>query len=286
VRIGIVGIGLIGSSLARALAEAGNAVRVFDTSAAYLAQLAELEPRCAPAATLAELAAGAELIFICTPVKTVAAMVAALAPLAGPLTVLTDVGSAKAGILRDVAVSCPGFTRFVPGHPMAGGEGSGPLHGSPGLFCGKRYLLTPGEETSPEAVALVERALAPTGAMISLLDPARHDRIMAVISHLPHLYAFALVNAATAESAELGTDVLKYAGGGFADVTRIAAAGSRMWTDIFVENDEFLLHAYDLVKQQMEAMLGAIAARDVAGMTSLIEAARAARLTLSAETQK
>jgi prephenate dehydrogenase len=132
----------------------------------------------------------------------------------------------------------------------------------------------------------VERVLAPTGALVSVLDPAQHDRIMAVVSHLPHLYAFALVNAATAESAELGTDVLKYAGGGFTDVTRIAASDARMWTDIFVENDEFLLHAYELVKQQMEALLRAIEHRDAAGIAGLIEAARAARLTLSAETQK
>lgn len=284
--IGIVGIGLIGSSLARALMRAGETVRVFDTNPDYVAQLRGLALGCAVSGSLAELAAGAEVIFVCTPVKSVAGIVAALIPHIGPETVITDVGSAKAGIIRDVAAACPGFTRFVPGHPMAGGEAAGPLAGQAGLFAGKRYLLTPGAETSPAAVATVERVLAPTGALVSVLDPAQHDRIMAVVSHLPHLYAFALVNAATAESAELGTDVLKYAGGGFTDVTRIAASDARMWTDIFVENDEFLLHAYELVKQQMEALLRAIEHRDAAGIAGLIEAARAARLTLSAETQK
>jgi prephenate dehydrogenase len=286
VRIGIAGIGLIGSSLARALASSGIEVRVFDANPDYIAQLRNLEPRCKSCATLAQLADGADIIFVCTPVKAVAGIVAALVPLIGPDTVITDVGSAKAGIIRDVAAACPGFTRFVPGHPMAGGEASGPLASHAGLFAGKRYLLTPGAETSPGAVARVEQVLASTGALVSVLDPTQHDRIMAVVSHLPHLYAFALVNAASAEAAALGIDVLKYAGGGFTDVTRIAAADARMWMDIFVENDEFLLHAYELVKQQMEALLRAIEKRDEASIAGLIEAARAARLILSAETQK
>jgi prephenate dehydrogenase len=124
------------------------------------------------------------------------------------------------------------------------------------------------------------------GADCFMLDPDQHDQIMAMVSHLPHLYAFALMNAASEESSVLDTDVLKYVGGGFTDVTRIAASGTRMWVDIFVENEKNLIETYQKLKNQIDLMLDAIKKRDVEKLAAFIESARTARIKMSEEKAK
>jgi cyclohexadieny/prephenate dehydrogenase len=285
--VGIVGSGLIGSSLLRAIHANDPAVRtrVLDANPEHVRQLAAVTPGVEACEGLEDLARDADLVFVCTPVKAIADIVCALIPLVSADCVLTDVGSAKASILAQVRARFPDFPRFVPGHPMAGGEAAGPLHGTAELFRNRRWMLTPDEGVDRRAVERVAAFVGGLGAQVSRMTPERHDEIVALLSHLPHLYAFALMGAAAEQTQALGTEVLDYAGGGFRDVTRIAAADARMWLDIFEENETFLTRSYELVKTHMENLLEAIRRRDTEAVTALLNASRRLRLDMNENIQ-
>lgn len=285
--VGIVGCGLIGSSLLRAIRanHPGVRTRVLDANPEHVRQLVAVEAAAEACESLDDLAPGADLVFVCTPVKAVADIVCALVPLVDPACVLTDVGSAKGSIIAEVRARCPGFARFVPGHPMAGGEAAGPLHGTAELFRNRRYLLTPYDGVDEDAVDRVAAFVGGLGARVSRMSPESHDEITALVSHLPHLYAFALMGAASEQTQALGADVLGYAGGGFRDVTRIAAADARMWLDIFEANEAFLTRSYELVKAHMEDLLEAVRRRDSERITGILNASRRLRLEMNGEIQ-
>jgi cyclohexadieny/prephenate dehydrogenase len=258
---------------------------VLDANPEHMRQLAELEPGVEACEQLEDLARDADLVFVCTPVKTVADIVCALIPLVGPGCVLTDVGSAKAAIIAKVRARHPDFSRFVPGHPMAGSEAAGPAHGTAELFRNRRYLLTPYDGVDEGAVARVAAFVGRLGAQVSRMTPERHDEVAAFISHLPHLYAFALMGAAAETTQALGTDVLGYAGGGFRDVTRIAAADAQMWLDIFEDNEAFLTRSYERVKAHIEGLLDAIRRRDSEQVRTILNASRQLRLDMNGDHQ-
>ena len=285
--VGIVGSGLIGSSLLRAIRANDSAVRtrVLDANPEHVRQLAALQPGVEACERLEELARGADLVFVCTPVKAVADIVCALIPLVSSSCVLTDVGSAKVSIIAKVQARFPDFTRFVPGHPMAGGEAAGPAHGTAELFRNRRYLLTPYDGVDDGAIERVAAFVGELGAQVSRMTPERHDEIIALVSHLPHLYAFALMGAAAEETQALGADVLAYAAGGFRDVTRIAAADARMWLDIFEENEAFLTRSYELAKAHMEGLLDAVRRRDSERVAEILTASRRLRLEMNGDMQ-
>jgi cyclohexadieny/prephenate dehydrogenase len=286
--IGIIGAGLIGSSLIRALNSFGPDLNilVFETNSSYSELLAGLHLKCTVCSKFTDVAHVADIIFVCVPVKSIAEIVCSLIPEVGADTVITDVGSAKMAVIRDISKNFPNYRNFVPGHPMSGGENSGPVGGHGNLFVGKRYLLTPEVKTSKIAIDKVKSVIELIGADCFMLDPDQHDQIMAMVSHLPHLYAFALMNAASEESSVLDTDVLKYVGGGFTDVTRIAASGTRICVDIFVENEKNLIETYQKLKNQIDLMLDAIKKRDVEKLAAFIESARTARIKMSEEKAK
>jgi cyclohexadieny/prephenate dehydrogenase len=285
--VAIVGSGLIGSSLLRAIRANDPAVRtrVLDANPEHVRQLAAVTPGLEACEGLEELARDADLVFVCTPVKAIADIVCALIPLVNSDCVLTDVGSAKAAIIAKVRAQFPDFSRFVPGHPMAGGEAAGPLHGTAELFRNRRWMLAPDEGVDESAVERVAAFVGGLGARVSRMTPERHDEVVALVSHLPHLYAFALMGAAAEQTQALGTEVLDYAGGGFRDVTRIAAADARMWLDIFEENEAFLTRSYELVKTHMEGLLEAIRRRDAQGVTAILNASRQLRLDMNGDIQ-
>jgi cyclohexadieny/prephenate dehydrogenase len=285
--VAIVGSGLIGSSLLRAIHVNDPAVRtrVLDANPEHVRQLAAVAPGVEASEGIEDIASGADLVFICTPVKAIADIVCTLIPLVSSDCVLTDVGSAKASIIAKVRARFPDFTRFVPGHPMAGGEAAGPLHGTAELFRNRRWMLTPYEGVDEGAVERVAAFVGGLGAKVSRMTPERHDEVTALVSHLPHLYAFALMGAVGEQTRALGTDVLDYAGGGFRDVTRIAAADARMWLDIFEENEPFLTRSYELVKTHMEGLLEAIRRRDAEGVTAILNASRRLRLDMNGDIQ-
>lgn len=227
-RLAIVGTGLLGTSVALAARRAGVAsVRGWDSDPAMLRESAVDR-----ASSLADAVAGAELVVVSVPVGAVVPTVRdALA--AAPEATVTDVGSTKRVL---AAVEDP---RFVAGHPLAGGATGGPAHASADLFDGAIWFLTPSPVAESERIDLVERFVAAVGARTVRLDPAEHDRLLAVTSHLPHALANLLMRAA----ARAGEDALGYAGASLREMTRVAGANPSIWADIFVDNGDLIASA-------------------------------------------
>jgi prephenate dehydrogenase len=264
-RIGLIGVGMIGGSLLAAWRQAGLVATAsgYDINVGAVAAAQALGLVDRGAATVADAVADAELVLVATPVGAMRGVFADLAPALPDSAVLADVGSTKGGVIADArAVLGRAFARFVPAHPIAGKELPGVEHADGGLFAGKRVVLTPTAETSADATAKVEALFARTGARVERMDAAEHDRIFAAVSHLPHLLSFALVAAIGSEPD--GERRLGYGGAGFRDFTRIAASSPVMWRDICVANRTALgaeLRSYrDMLDRLQQAVDGGDAA--------------------------
>jgi prephenate dehydrogenase len=231
-------------------------------------------------ATAAEAARGADLVVLALPVGVVPDAARDLAPHLAPGTVVTDVGSTKTVLTRRVEAVLPPGVPFVGGHPIAGTEESGFSASFAGLYRGARCLLTPGPTSTPEAIAAVRGLWESVGMRVEVLSAATHDRILAVISHLPHVVAYALVNAAAQADAGL-PGLLAYTGGGFRDFTRIAASHPAMWRDICLDNRGEVLKALDEFLAEAGRLRSLIAAEDGAGLEGAFEAARVVRRSLA-----
>jgi prephenate dehydrogenase len=271
----------MGGSLARAVRAAGLPWRVrgFDRDAATLRRALAAGAIDEAAADLATAGRGARLVVLALPVLAVRDAVAALAPGLEAGAVLTDVGSTKLGLVRRVEEALPPGVAFVGGHPIAGTEDSGFDASFAALYRGARLLLTPAARSTPEAVALVRDLWEELGARVESIDAATHDRIFAVISHLPHVVAYALVNAAARAEAVL-PGLLGYTGGGFRDFTRIAASHPAMWRDICLDNRDEVLAALDGFLAETGRLRALIAAGDGAGLEAAFGAARVVRRSL------
>jgi cyclohexadieny/prephenate dehydrogenase len=234
--VAIVGLGLIGSSIARALTAQG-AMRLtgYDADPATRARARELGLADAVAETPAEAVAGAELVILCVPVGAMAEAAAAVAGHLAPDAIVSDVGSSKAAVGEMLRAALPG-ARIVPAHPVAGTENSGPDAGFAELFHGRWCILTPDEEADADDVARVAQFWAGLGAKVEVMDARHHDLVLAVTSHLPHLIAFTIVGTASDLERVTEGEVIKYSAGGFRDFTRIAASNPVMWRDVFLTN--------------------------------------------------
>jgi prephenate dehydrogenase len=234
VKLAIVGTGLIGASVGLAAKRAGDAeVAGYDPDPEALALAAERGALDRPAGSLVEAVEDADLALVASPVATLAAEVAGVLEASGEGCTVTDVGSTK-GVLC-AAVSDRG--RFIGGHPVCGSEARGPGHGSAELFDGATWFLTPVAETEPERYALLHGFVASLGAVPVAVDPAAHDRLLAITSHMPHALANLILNQAGAVRVD-GHEPLATAGGSLRDMTRVAGANPRIWVDIFLENAE------------------------------------------------
>ena len=213
--------------------------------------------------------------MLCAPVGAFADLAAAIGPHLAPGAVLTDVGSTKVSVIRDVGPLVPAGVHFVPAHPLAGTEYSGPDAGFTTLFEGRWCLLTPPPGTDPDAIERVAELWRRCGSMVEVMEPAHHDRVLAIVSHLPHLIAFTicgtaddLANAGGAEgSTATGAsraEVLKFAATGFRDFTRIAASDPVMWRDIFLNNRDALLEMLARFTEDAQAMARAVRWGDAA----------------------
>lgn len=261
-RIAILGAGLIGASVARAAREsdAARVIVLYDRSA-------DVRDR-ARAIALGEIAdtaeaavAGAELVVLAMPVGAMADAMAAIAPALAPDAIVTDVGSVKRSVAETLAPLAPAHVFLVPGHPIAGTEHSGPEAGFSSLFKGRWHILTPLADARPEYAAAVDKLAAfwrALGAAVELMAPARHDVVLAVTSHLPHLIAFNIV--AMAEDLETVTEseVVKYSASGFRDFTRIAASDPTMWRDVFLNNRDAVLEVLGRFSEDLAALQRAI----------------------------
>ncbi len=241
-RLTVVGVGLIGGSLALALKEAGVVGEVVGCGRGRpnLEKALELGVIDRYSRNPGDAVRDADVVFLATPVKSFAAVARDLLPGLKPGAVLTDGGSVKGAIIRDLKPLLPDHVSFVPGHPIAGTEKSGAEAAFATLYQGKRCILTPTEDTAPDALTLVTRMWQATGCEVVSMAAEKHDRILAAISHLPHMVAYSLVNAVGSYD-HYEENILEYSAGGFRDFTRIASSDPTMWRDIAETNREALL---------------------------------------------
>jgi cyclohexadieny/prephenate dehydrogenase len=282
-RVALLGIGLIGSSIARAVQEfpglAGEVV-ANARSQKSLDRVAELgiADRCEIDPVKA--VAGADCVILCAPVGAYAELAERIAPALAPGAVLTDVGSTKQSVIRDVGPFVPDGVHFVPAHPIAGTEFSGPDSGFATLFEGRWCLLTPPPGTDETAVRNLRDFWEKMGAQTATMDAAHHDRMIAIVSHLPHLLAFTICGTADDLADETRQEVLQYAASGFRDFTRIAASDPVMWRDIFLNNREALLEMLARFTEDAQAMARAVRWGDTNYIEDKINRSRKIRKSL------
>ncbi|MEO1553184.1 MAG: prephenate/arogenate dehydrogenase family protein [Pseudomonadota bacterium] len=276
-KIAIIGIGLLGSSIAHATHAYGGAeqVALWDASEEVRTRAARVVHGTV-CDTAAQAVNDADCIILCTPVGAFADITQAVAGALKPGAILTDVGSVKAKAAEDMAAHCPDGVHLVPGHPIAGTEKSGPEAGFASLFQDAWHILTPLSEQGAgydEAVARLRQFWKGLGARVEIMDPARHDRVLAITSHLPHLIAYNIVSTAyDMESVEQG-EVVKYSAGGFRDFTRIAASDPTMWRDVFLTNKDAVIETLGRFSEDLAALQRAIRWGD--GETLMREFSRA-----------
>jgi len=261
-KVAVIGIGLLGSSIAHA-ARAYNAaasLSLWDVSDEVRSRAERVVPGTTEA-TLDAAVDDADCIVLCTPVGALSEVTQALSGLLSDGAILTDVGSVKAKAASDMAAHCPSGVHLIPGHPIAGTEKSGPESGFASLFQDAWHILTPHRDGDSAYHAAVEKLTlfwSTLGARVETMDPLRHDRVLAITSHLPHLIAYNIVSTAyDMESVEQG-EVVKYSAGGFRDFTRIAASDPTMWRDVFLTNKDAVLETLGRFSEDLAALQRAI----------------------------
>jgi prephenate dehydrogenase len=274
-RLAIIGVGLIGGSLARALREVGAVKTVVGigrsrTNLEEALSLGICDEITQDAATGVK---DAQLVFLSVPVCSIPSVVAEIAPFLSPGCIVTDGGSVKTEIVLKCEALMPPGCHFVGGHPIAGTEHSGASASFATLYQGKRCILTPTELTNAHALDLVSRVWSLTGANVCCMEPGHHDRIFAEISHLPHMVAYALVHAVGTADVE-GENVLSYTAGGFKDFTRIASSDPAMWRDISLMNREALLVSIDGFSKSLAELRQRIDRRDPEGLAEFFTIAK------------
>lgn len=242
-RVALIGLGLIASSMAHAMREKGLAGEIIGHAKSAETRATALEIGLCDRVfdTAAEAVEGADLVVLCVPVGAMAAIAAEIAPHLAPGATVTDVGSVKQAVVAAVAPHMPAHAQFIPGHPLAGTEHSGPRSGFATLFVNRWWLLTPLEGNDPAAVARLKGFLTALGANVDEMEVARHDLVLAVVSHTPHLIAYTMVGVADHLRRVTQEEVIKYSASGFRDFTRIAASDPTMWRDVFLTNKEATL---------------------------------------------
>ena len=259
-KIAILGIGLIGSSLARAVRRAGLADRLvtFDANPANAARALELGVVDEAAATPAEAVAGADLVIFAVPIGAYEELAGRVGPHLDPGAIVSDVGSVKMAVLRDLGPHMPEGVHLVPAHPVAGTENSGPESGFAELFAGRWAIVTPPPGTDETAVRRVADLWRGVGSEVEIMEPGHHDRVLAITSHLPHLIAYTIVGTATDLESTLRQEVIKFSASGFRDFTRIAASDPTMWRDVFLNNREAVLDVLQRFTEDLTALQRAI----------------------------
>jgi prephenate dehydrogenase len=283
-RVAVVGTGLIGTSIAMAAVRAGETVRGFDTDPESLAGAAE-RSGLAPSSTLEGCVAGATVAFVCTPIPALAELVAEVLTLA-PDAIVTDVGSVKSHVMADVAARAEPshLERYIGGHPMGGSERSGPEHASASILDGVVWVLCPSDPVPQSSVAHLSAWVDKVGARPTPMDAERHDRLVAMVSHLPQVASTTLMGLAAAEEAG-EPEILLLAAGGFRDLTRLAASSPHLWSDILLANGDAIVRAIDLYVERLTRLRALIGEQDAGEVERAFGDAKRARLSLAAKPQ-
>jgi cyclohexadieny/prephenate dehydrogenase len=278
-RVALIGLGLIGSSLSHAMRRAGLARSIAGHARTEKTRDMALRLGLAGSvyATAAEAAREADLVILCAPVGVCGALAKEMAPVLRRGAILTDVGSVKGAIVRDVGPHVPGAVHFIPGHPIAGTEHSGPESGFAELFDGRWCVLTPPPGADPAAVEKLAAFWRACGSHVEVMDAEHHDLVLAITSHVPHLIAYNIVNTARHLERVTDTEVIKFSAGGFRDFTRIAASDPVMWRDVFLNNKEAVLEMLARFGEDLTALQRAIRFGEGETLHQLFVEARATR---------
>jgi len=278
-RVALVGIGLIGSSISHGMRRSGLAASVVGSARtkSTLDTALNLGLINEGFATAAEAVRGADLVILSVPVGVCGALAQEMAPHLAPGAIVTDVGSVKEAVVRDMAPHLPPSVHFVPGHPIAGTEQSGPEAGFAELFDGRWTILTPEPDTDRAAVEKLSAFWTALGAKVEIMSARHHDMVLAITSHLPHLIAFNIVNSAEHLERVTDKEVIKFSAGGFRDFTRIAASDPTMWRDIFLNNKEAVMEMLRRFSDDLTELQRAITADDGDTLYKRFAEARAIR---------
>jgi cyclohexadieny/prephenate dehydrogenase len=259
-RVAFIGIGLIGSSLARVIRRDFSETRIVACARQpeTLAAVERLELADGTTDDPAAAVADADLVVLATPLSAYGEIGRRIAPALRSGAIITDVGSVKTIAIRDLKPELPPHVHFVPGHPVAGTEHSGPESGFAEMFRDRWCILTPLPETAPEATAKVTALWESAGMRVATMAAEHHDKVLAMTSHLPHLIAYTIVGTATDLEEDLKSEVIAFSAGGFRDFTRIAASDPTMWRDIFLANREAVLEMLQRFSEDLTALQRAI----------------------------
>ena len=263
-RVALIGLGLIASSMAHAMKDQGLARHIAGYARTEATRAAALDIGFCDSvhATAAEAVAGADLVVLAVPVGAMGAVAAEIGPHLKPGATLTDVGSVKQAVVEAVGPHVPQGVHFVPGHPLAGTEHSGPYSGFATLFQNRWTLLIPLEGTDPAAVARLRNLWESMGANVDLMDAPHHDLVLAVTSHTPHLIAYTMVGVADHLRRVTESEIIKYSAAGFRDFTRIAASDPTMWRDVFLTNKDAVLDILGRFAEELFVLQRAIRTGD------------------------
>jgi len=278
-RVALIGLGLIGSSIAHAARRKNAAAHI----AGYTHRPETLERARKVGfadslhAAIEDAVRNADLVILCTPVGVYGEIAKALGPHLKPGAILSDVGSVKSAVVRDVGPHVPAGAHFIPAHPIAGTEQSGPEAGFAELFEGRWCILTPPPGTEPAAIEKLGAFWRRLGSAIDVMDPKHHDLVLAITSHVPHLIAYNIVGTAADLETVTESEVIKYSAGGFRDFTRIAASDPTMWRDVFLNNREAVLEMLGRFSEDLTALQRAIRWGDGEALFNLFTRTRAIR---------
>ena len=268
-KVAVVGLGLIGGSLAAALRDSGEVGEVFGVEKDSESLRFALENGIADAGSseIGPGISGSEIVVVATYVDTIAQVAEEVSGFVSPDTVVCDTGSVKAPIVREME-RAPQNIRFVGAHPVAGRETSGVRESDPGLFSGKKCVVTPVESTCPEALSMVKTLFSLAGSEVVEMDPESHDEIFSLVSHLPHAVAYSLVSAVASFGGE--KNLFDFSGGGLADFTRVSGSSPEMWAGIFIENRDAVLRALRSFAGKLGEIEKAIASGNVEHLETLL----------------
>jgi cyclohexadieny/prephenate dehydrogenase len=278
----LIGFGLIGSSIARAARRFGAAkeIAALDSSPQVLQRVRELGIADEASGDAASALRGADLVILCTPVGVCGEAAEQIAPFLESGAILSDVGSVKSSVIAQVAPFVPTGVSFVPAHPIAGTEYSGPDAGFATLFQNRWCILTPLDDDDKEAVAKLTAFWARLGARVETMSAQHHDLVLAVTSHLPHLIAYNIVRTADDLGEDTRSEVIKFSASGFRDFTRIAASDPTMWRDIFLNNKDAVLEMLGRFNEDLTELQRMIRRGDGQGLFDLFTRTRAIRRSI------
>ncbi|KQT01766.1 MULTISPECIES: prephenate/arogenate dehydrogenase family protein [unclassified Rhizobium] len=280
--IALIGIGLIGSSIAREIKDKGLAgsVTVSTRSEATLKRAQELNLGDRYTTSASDAVKDADLVIVSVPVGASGAVAAEIAASLKPGAVVTDVGSTKGSVIAQMKPHMPEGVHFIPGHPIAGTEYSGPDAGFIGLFKGRWCILTPLPETDETAKAKLRTFWETLGSMVDDMDPEHHDKVLAIVSHLPHIIAYNIVGTADDLEAVTESEVIKYSASGFRDFTRLAASDPTMWRDVCLHNKDAILEMLARFSEDLAYLQRAIRWGDGDKLFDLFTRTRAIRRSI------